>query len=177
MRGDWDPMGTSSPEMFVELDRSRPRGLRAQVEHGLREAIRSGRLSPGTRLPSSRALADDLGLSRGLVVAVYEQLTAEGYLTSRQGSGTIVSTKIVPAAPQRPAVPVGAKRIYSFTPAHPDLSLFPAWLGLGLSGLRGARCPTMPSATAIRSVCRRCAKRWPTTWGACAAWRASRSRS
>lgn len=117
------------PEMFLELDRSRPRGLRVQMEQGLREAIRSGRLVSGTRLPSSRALADDLRVSRGLVVTVYEQLTAEGYLVSRQGSGTVVSADVAPRGRLRMDLPDSAKAPYPFTPAHPDLSLFPrqAW--------------------------------------------------
>ena len=84
-------MGTTSPDLFIDLDRSRPRGLRAQVEGGLRSAIRSGRLAPGTRLPSSRALATDLDVTRGVVVDAYAQLAAEGYLTSVQGSGTVVN--------------------------------------------------------------------------------------
>ncbi|MFD6250578.1 GntR family transcriptional regulator, partial [Streptomyces roseolus] len=52
------------------------------LQEALREAVRSGRLAAGTRLPSSRALAADLGVSRGLVTEAYEQLTAEGYLRS-----------------------------------------------------------------------------------------------
>ncbi|WP_270858123.1 GntR family transcriptional regulator, partial [Streptomyces rochei] len=58
--------------------RSRGRALQA----ALRDAVRSGRLAPGTRLPSSRDLAADLKVSRGLVTEAYEQLTAEGYLRS-----------------------------------------------------------------------------------------------
>ncbi|MER5579811.1 winged helix-turn-helix domain-containing protein, partial [Streptomyces massasporeus] len=64
--------------------RTRGRSLQA----ALREAVRSGRLTPGTRLPSSRDLAADLGFSRGLVTEAYEQLTAEGYLRSGRGAGT-----------------------------------------------------------------------------------------
>src|SRR5262245_20701804 len=85
-------MSTTSPEVLVELDRSKPRGLRSQVEDELREAIRSGRLTPGTRLPSTRALAADLDVTRGVVVAAYDQLLAEGYLVSRAGSGTVVGS-------------------------------------------------------------------------------------
>src|SRR5262245_56652785 len=95
-------MGTTSPDLFVEIDRSRPRGLRSQVEDGLRAAIRDGRLPPGTRLPSSRALAVDLGVTRGLVVEAYEQLAAEGYVTTVQGSGTRVNEVIAPAAGHDP---------------------------------------------------------------------------
>ncbi|MGW0558622.1 GntR family transcriptional regulator, partial [Streptomyces sp. NPDC002926] len=58
------------------------------LQSALREAVRSGRLVAGTRLPSSRELAADLGVSRGLVTEAYEQLTAEGYLRSGRGSGT-----------------------------------------------------------------------------------------
>src|SRR2546427_7238135 len=66
--------------------RTRGRSLQA----ALREAVRSGRLAPGTRLPSSRELAADLGVSRGLITEAYEQLTAEGYLRSGRGAGTWV---------------------------------------------------------------------------------------
>ena len=91
-------MRTSSAEILIELDRSRPRGLRAQVEDEVKHAIRDGRLPPGTLLPSSRALAADLGVTRGVVVAAYDQLLAEGYLSSRPGAGTIVN----PTAPTGP---------------------------------------------------------------------------
>ena len=66
-------MRTSSSEVLIELDRSQPRGLRAQIEQELKAAIRAGRLAPGTLLPSTRALAADLGVTRGVVVAAYDQ--------------------------------------------------------------------------------------------------------
>ncbi len=62
-------MSTTSRELLIELDRSRTRGLRAQIEDALRSAIRSGRLPPGTALPSSRPLAADLAVTRGDVVS------------------------------------------------------------------------------------------------------------
>lgn len=106
--------------------RARGRSLQA----ALREAIRAGRLAQGTRLPSSRDLAADLGVSRGLVTEAYEQLTAEGYLRSGRGAGTWVGAA-VRAAPARardlaPRSP-GARA--DFVPGTPDLSLFPraAW--------------------------------------------------
>src|SRR5580658_8849737 len=77
-------------DLLVELDRSRPRTLRAQLERGLRQAIARKTLAPGTALPPSRVLAAELGLSRSLVVGAYEQLIIEGYLEARQGSGTRV---------------------------------------------------------------------------------------
>jgi GntR family transcriptional regulator/MocR family aminotransferase len=121
-------MSTSSPELFVELDRSRPRGLRVQLERSLRDAIRAGRLRPGVRLPSSRALAADLQVTRGVVIAAYQQLTAEGYLTSRQGWGTVVNAITIPAEP-RPLRAATAGVRYDFRPGDPDMSFFPhaAW--------------------------------------------------
>jgi GntR family transcriptional regulator/MocR family aminotransferase len=135
-------MRTSSAEVLIELDRTRPRGLRAQIEDELREAIRSGRLTPGTLLPSTRALAADLDVTRGVVVAAYDQLLAECYLTSRAGSGTVVNaTGRVRAATRwagRPDAPV----IVDFSPGHPDLDLFPraAWLRATRAALQ-----TLPS--------------------------------
>src|ERR687898_2796914 len=101
-------MGSTSPELFVALDRSRPRGLRAQVEEGLRSAIRDGRLVPGVRLPSSRALAADLGITRGVVVDAYDQLAAEGYVTTVQGSGTRVNDLAAAGASTGSTRPAGA---------------------------------------------------------------------
>jgi GntR family transcriptional regulator / MocR family aminotransferase len=125
-------MGTTSPDLFIDLDRSRPRGLRAQVEGGLRDAIRSGRLAPGTRLPSSRALAADLDVTRGVVVDAYEQLAAEGYITSVQGSGTVVNDVCAgeAAGDQRAAPrPAAPTLTHDFRSGLPDLGLFPraAW--------------------------------------------------
>jgi GntR family transcriptional regulator / MocR family aminotransferase len=121
---------TTSPEVLLELDRSRPRGLRAQVEDGLRDAVRSGRLPPGTSLPSTRALAADLGVTRGVVVAAYDQLVAEGYLDSRHGSGTIVNATAQGAAQRVPPPSERATVAIDFRPGLPDLDLFPraAWL-------------------------------------------------
>jgi GntR family transcriptional regulator / MocR family aminotransferase len=107
-------------------------GLADQVAAELRAAIRSGRLVGGTRLPASRELARDLGMSRGVVVEAYEQLVAEGFLVSRQGSGTRV-------AALEPAAPAGDTALESTAPPNiaydlrvgtPDLSAFPrrAWL-------------------------------------------------
>ncbi|QIJ61361.1 PLP-dependent aminotransferase family protein [Streptomyces sp. JB150] len=106
--------------------RSRGRALRA----ALREAVRSGRLAAGTRLPSSRDLAADLGVSRGLVTEAYEQLTAEGYLRSGRGAGTWVGDAVRAARPRvRDLAPRSAGARADFVPGTPDLSLFPraAW--------------------------------------------------
>ncbi|WP_442810867.1 GntR family transcriptional regulator, partial [Streptomyces sp. Wh19] len=68
-------------------------GLRAGLMDALREAVRTGRLPPGTRLPSSRSLAADLGIARNTVAYAYAELVAEGWLTARQGSGTRVAQR------------------------------------------------------------------------------------
>src|SRR5215510_2077283 len=107
---------TSRPEILLRLERRTGRPLRAQFERELRDAIRVGRLRPEMPLPSSRALAADLGLSRGIVVEAYEQLLAEGYLTARRGSATRVAARpldVEPAAPIEQA-PVALR--YDFRP-------------------------------------------------------------
>jgi GntR family transcriptional regulator / MocR family aminotransferase len=126
-----------SPELLVRLDRSARQPLRAQLEASLREAIRGGRLRTGERLPSSRELARELGVSRGMVQDCYGQLLAEGYLTSRTGSATRVAeisgqpagdqpvagpAAGSPSAPRRPSEP---PLIADFAPGVPDLSSFP----------------------------------------------------
>jgi GntR family transcriptional regulator/MocR family aminotransferase len=95
------------------------------VEAALRTAIRDGQLAPGVRLPSSRDLAAQLGVARGTVTAAYGQLTAEGYLTARRGSGTSVATTLAgPAASPAPAPSAPAWR-YDLRPGLPALSEFP----------------------------------------------------
>jgi GntR family transcriptional regulator/MocR family aminotransferase len=115
-------------EALVQLDRDRP-GLADQLIDALREAIADGRLAPGTRLPSSRALAADLKLSRGVVVEAYEQLVAEGRLLSRQGAGTVVAG-LTSSRVERPAeLPDQRSMVTVLRPGVPDLGMFPraAW--------------------------------------------------
>src|ERR1700722_8530614 len=124
-----------SPGLLVRLDRSAGQPLRAQLEASLREAIRGGRLRAGERLPSSRELARELGVSRGMVQDCYAQLLSEGYLTSRTGSATRVAglgdpgdqRAASPAAPPPPPVrrPFEPPLIADFEPGVPDLSSFP----------------------------------------------------
>ena len=128
---------TSGPELLVELDRAAADPLHRQLANGLRDAIRAGRLSPHTRLPSTRVLAADLGVSRRLVVDAYNQLVAEGFLLSRHGSGTRVATVDAASAPTHgPAEPT-ARYDIDFLPGSPDLSSFPrhAWLRALRQGL------------------------------------------
>jgi GntR family transcriptional regulator / MocR family aminotransferase len=120
-----------SPGLLVRLDRSARQPLRAQLESALRQAIRDGRLRGGERLPSSRELARELGVSRGMVQECYGQLLAEGYLTSRTGSATrVADIKERPAAvspvPVSPAGPAPDRALIAdFQAGVPDLSSFP----------------------------------------------------
>jgi GntR family transcriptional regulator/MocR family aminotransferase len=116
------------------------RGLRAGLERALREAIQTGQLQPGMRLPSSRALALDLGIARNTVADAYGQLVAEGWLAARQGAGTSVAGHAAPppAAPQRATA--AARVRYDLRPGRPDLALFPrtAWLAAARRALVAA---------------------------------------
>jgi len=131
-----------SPELLVRLDRSASQPLRAQLEASLREAIRGGRLRAGERLPSSRELARELGVSRGMVQDCYGQLLAEGYLTSRTGSATRVAgvaplppgadeTAVIAAARERR---VGLHGIGAYR-GNPDTAAPPA-LVMGFGNVR-----------------------------------------
>jgi GntR family transcriptional regulator / MocR family aminotransferase len=86
-------------DLLVALDRADARPLRTQLEEQLREGVRSGRLHAGIALPSTRALAAELGVARGVVVEAYGQLVAEGFLVARRGSKTRVA-RVAPAAPR-----------------------------------------------------------------------------
>src|SRR4051794_31589810 len=128
---------TSGPELLVELDRAAPEPLHRQLANGLRDAIRSGRLLPATRLPSTRGLAADLGISRRLVVDAYSQLAAEGFLLSTHGSGTRVATVDAASAPQRDVAEPAKQFDIDFAPGSPDLGSFPrhAWMRALRQGL------------------------------------------
>ena len=95
----------------------------------MRAAIRDGRLLAGDRLPSTRALAADLGLARGTVAEAYAQLTVEGYLTARPGAPTRVAFG---GAAEAPAGPVETRVVprLDLEPGTPDVGAFPRgpWL-------------------------------------------------
>jgi GntR family transcriptional regulator/MocR family aminotransferase len=123
---------SGGPEILLHIDRLHPETLTGQLRAGLRDAIRSGRLVAGTRLPASRVLAEDLGVSRGIVVDAYAQLVAEGFLVTRPGSGTMVSDAagITPThmswwqrrGQQRPGL---WRPEIDLRPSGPDPALFP----------------------------------------------------
>jgi GntR family transcriptional regulator/MocR family aminotransferase len=119
--------------------------LHEQLELDLRERIRGGRLGPGTRLPSSRSLARELGVSRGVVLEAYGQLVSEGYLVASQGAPTRVAdaptAELAPLAAESPAPRYG----YNFDPGLPDLAAFPrgGWMRSLRQALRGAAFETL----------------------------------
>lgn len=126
MTDSWTSRGTG---VDLHLDLPPGRGRRAALELALRHAIRGGRLAAGEVLPSSRALAAQLGLARGTVVEVYAQLAAEGYLRTRPGATTRVAAG---AHQQAPVDSARATPRYAadFRLGRPDLSGFPRaeWL-------------------------------------------------
>jgi GntR family transcriptional regulator / MocR family aminotransferase len=134
----WSGLG---PELLLHLDRAAGEPLRSQLEAGLRDAIRTGRLAAGERLPSSRGLASELGVSRGLVQECYGQLLAEGYLTSRGGSATRVAEGAYPrpAAPARQPAAAPPRLIADFRAGVPDLASFPRgdWVWATREACRG----------------------------------------
>ena len=135
---DFVDHSSQARELLVELDRNAPATLSSQLEAQLRSAVRSGRLKPGTPLPSTRALAAQLGVSRGLVVGAYGQLGAEGYLLLRRGASPRVARVAVstePAAATRAHQPD-----HNLRPDLPDYAAFPRdrWLTSYRAALKGA---------------------------------------
>src|SRR6188768_4207758 len=116
------------PDLLVALDRGAG-PLRTQLQDQLRAAIRDRRLGAGERLPSTRRLAELLGVARGTVVEVYEQLFAEGYVESVVGSGTRVAAIPTPggrAGQASSTVPASTSpRPIDFEYGVPDLRTVP----------------------------------------------------
>jgi len=134
-------MPLNAAELLVTLVGTDRAPLRIRLANALREAIRSGQVSTGTTLPSTRILAHDLGLSRGVVVDAYAQLASEGFIRSRPGGAT--TAVWVPAATlpehwldHRPAARPNPE--LDLRPGWPDLSAFPrrAWAGATRDVLR-----------------------------------------
>lgn len=124
----------------MTLDRGDQLPLHEQVERSIRGGVRSGRLAAGMRMPSTRGLASELGVSRGVVTEAYGQLVAEGYLTSTQGAPVRVTSAIRASAPRAPARSLLGDFAYHFHPGLPDLASFPRdrWLRSLRTALREA---------------------------------------
>src|SRR5712692_264096 len=99
--------------------------LRTAVERTLREAIVAGALRSGVRLPSSRALAAELGLSRGVTSEAYAQLAAQGFLINRSRAAPVVAQVALRTGAAKPLVPTSKPPRYDLTPTTPDVTLFP----------------------------------------------------
>src|ERR1700735_1294112 len=79
---------------MIAVDRKAPKALHRQIYDAYRAAIADGSLRPTQRIPSTRVLASELGVSRFPVLNAYAQLLAEGYIESRVGAGTVVSASL-----------------------------------------------------------------------------------
>ncbi len=123
---------TSQPlELLVSVSRESSQTLGAQIEDQLRQSIRDGALRAGGRVPSTRDLARQLGVSRRVVVDAYAQLGAEGYLSLRQGARPRVSDAAAAASEAETGPSAAPPRArFDFRPSVPDVSTFPraAWL-------------------------------------------------
>jgi GntR family transcriptional regulator / MocR family aminotransferase len=131
---------------WLRLDRGPGETLRAALERTLREAIQSGALREGVRLPSSRALAHALSVSRGVVSDAYGQLEAQGFLVTRPRAAPMVAGVQRSETPRReePEPPRPAPR-YDLTPTTPDVTLFPLarWLAAAQHVARRASSATL----------------------------------
>lgn len=136
----WANPGTR--DLHLDLrDAVRPgaRGIRELLVNALRDAVRSGRLTPGTMLPPSRTLAADLGIARNTVAESYAELVAEGWLASRQGAGTwVVNSGARPLPARSRGLRTTAR--HNLMPGSPDVSEFPrsAWLASARRALTNA---------------------------------------
>ncbi|MEV0201908.1 PLP-dependent aminotransferase family protein [Nonomuraea sp. NPDC050691] len=139
MVSDLGPDGGSD----LHLELTGGGGARVRLMRALREAIHSGRLAPGTRLPPYRALALDLGIARNTVAAAYAELVEEGWLTARQGSGTHVAHRAAPLEPghtRSPQRPSRLRVIHDLMPSSPDAAAFPrsSWIASARRALAAA---------------------------------------
>ena len=100
--------------------------LSGQIYLQVREAILSGHLRPGDRLPPSRDLARQLDVARNTVNVAYDRLTGEGFIGSRVGAGTFVSDALPDARrEQSPAIgPLRPRDVWAQIPAQPDLAAY-----------------------------------------------------
>lgn len=131
---------TSTPlDLLVSVQRRGGRTLGRQIEDQLRSSIRENHLRPGQRLPSTRDLATELGVSRPVIVEAYAQLAAEGYIVVRQGSRPRVADCVRGLGMPTPgSAPSTREPLFDFRPGVPDLSAFPrgAWLRSTREALR-----------------------------------------
>lgn len=135
-----EPLTAAGLDLHLE-----PRGsrVRAGLTDALRQAVRSGRLPPGARLPSSRTLAGDLGIARSTVTETYGELVAEGWLTAERGSGTRVALRSAPPTRQPERVRSSRPRrrpLEGLVPGAADFADFPrsSWVAATRRALAAA---------------------------------------
>ncbi|AKN72329.1 GntR family transcriptional regulator [Streptomyces sp. PBH53] len=146
-------------QTLIDVTRDAPVPLTAQIQGTIRQEIAEGTLRPGVRLPSSRQLAEDLRVSRSVVVEAYGQLIAEGYLEALRGSGTWISQHLPPSAvPTLLDDGVVPDVRWDLRPGTIDGTAFPQreWLAAYQQALTGAGgrelgYPPLSGATALRT--------------------------
>ena len=136
---------SSTQAEWLSIDRFAGETLREGLTRTLREAILSRALRAGVRLPASRSLAIQLGVSRGVVSDAYAQLEAQGFLVSRTRAAPLVALVQAPTLPQAPPeIEVPLPR-YDFSPTTPDVRLFPLtrWMAAAQRAARHAGVATL----------------------------------
>jgi GntR family transcriptional regulator / MocR family aminotransferase len=130
---------------WLTLERGPGETLRAALGRTLRDAIRAGALREGVRLPSSRALADALGVSRGVVSDAYGQLEAQGFIVTRARAAPVVASIPRSDPGRREPEPQARAPRYDLTPTTPDVTLFPLarWLAAAQHVARRASAATL----------------------------------
>ena len=154
----WDKMSGSIDQ--IGIDRGAGPSLHQQLYDRIRSGVREGRLAPGARLPSIRALSVHLGVARGTVDAVYARLAGEGYLQTARARGTIVSPEGCPDGPDLSGAPAkDGSPVESWRPLQlglPALDLFPrkAWIGVLARQARrlGAETMVYPDPQGVREL-------------------------
>ncbi len=136
----------SSDQMpWCRFERKPDETLRGALERTLRDAILSGALRPGVRLPASRRLAEDLGVSRGVVTDAYGQLIAQGFLLTLGRTAPVTASLAPP--PKHDARPLadGVRVRYDLSPTTPDVSLFRVrrWLTTALKAGQGVAAASL----------------------------------
>ncbi len=123
------PLSTAAASE-IGIDRGDHEAIQSQIARQIRDLVLSGRLRPQARLPSTRAMAEDLQVARATVVEAYEQLLSEGYIETRKGSGTRVAAELPEAllnsSPARPATAKPARE-RAREPARPFRSGLVDW--------------------------------------------------
>jgi GntR family transcriptional regulator/MocR family aminotransferase len=126
------PRHLQARDLLVSIDRSRRAPIARQIEDQLRRAIRTGLLIGGSQLPSTRALAQDLSVSRGVVVRAYAQLSIEGYIDLRQGANPSVRrpVEVTRPSPAPREIQRARRPRIDLRAGVPDVGVFPrhAWL-------------------------------------------------